>query len=76
MDLGKFTEDDAKNAVELFKLISKCAKFEFSMSESLKFSKLMGWYNTLPKRLHEAVIEIKQVVDLEEPTKKSKAKKK
>lgn len=75
MDIGKFTEEDAKNAMDLFRLISTKAEFTFTMTESLKFAKLIAWYNTLPKRLQEASITIKQVVDTEEKPKKTRSKK-
>jgi len=74
MELGKFTEEDAKKAMELFKLISAKGSFNFTVTESLKFAQLMSWYNTLPKRLQEASATIKQVVELDEPVKKTKSR--
>lgn len=77
MNIGTFSEQDAKNAMELFKVLSTKAKFEFTVAESIKFAQLMQWYNTLPKRLSESAVEVKQVVDTEETSnKKSKSKRK
>ena len=76
MQLGTFTEEDAKNAMELFRLISTKAEFTFNTAEALKYAKLISWYNSLPKRLQESAIEVKQVVSTEEkPAKKTRTKK-
>lgn len=69
---GSFTADDAKNALELFKLISSKGKFDLTVAEALKMAKLMTWYNSLPQRLQEASVEIKQVVSTEEPVEAKK----
>jgi hypothetical protein len=53
-----FTRADVEAAMKFGELVAKHAKFDVSVPELIQVSRCLVWFNSLPKKIEDNILEV------------------